>query len=101
MTYKKGLKTMRIANTNASSYVRRRIPFKGNNLFGELLAKGYVIYSYGHHFPLFVYSVKTKRWYGNNNKYSQSTSKHKTQCGINDYVSKTTEQLQEIIKSLS
>ena len=99
---------MRIANTNAKDVIRKRLSFKGNNFFGELLAKGYVIYSYGRHFPLFVYSVKTKKWYGNNEKYitlrnkaSTSTAKHKTQCGIYNYIGKSTIKLQEIVKSLS
>ena len=92
---------MRVANKNARDYVRSRILFQGNNLFSELLRKGYVVYSYGYHFPLFVYSQKTKKWYGNSDKYSSTTSKHNTQCGIDDYMSKSTNEMQELIQSLS
>lgn len=92
---------MRIANKNASNYVRNRLPFTGNNLFSESIRNGYVVYSYDHHFPLFVYSQKTKKWYGNGEKYSVSTSKHRTQCGIHDFINKTVAELQEIIQSLS
>ena len=92
---------MRIANTNAKDYVRSRIPFQGNNLFGESIRNGYAVYSYGYHFPLFVYSLIDRSWNGNSDKYSSSTSKHGSQCSIYDYTSKTTGELQELIKTLS
>ena len=92
---------MRIANTNAKDYVRKRLSFKGNNLFSELLVNGYVVYSYGYHYPLFVYVNKACQWYGNSDKRSITTSKHKTQCEVSEYAEGSTEWLQEIIKSLS
>ena len=92
---------MRIANKNASNYIRNRLTFTGSNLFGKSIKNGYVVYSYGYHYPLFVYSWKAKKWYGNSDKYSISTSKHKSQCGIHDHVSKGTAKLQEIIQALS
>lgn len=92
---------MRIANTKAKDVIRKRLPFKGTNFFGESYPNGYVVYSYGYHFPLFVYVNKACQWYGNSEKYSSTTSKHKTQCGVYDYAEGSTEWLQEIIKSLS
>lgn len=92
---------MRVSNCKASNYTRDRIPFTGNNLFAVKLLKGYVIYSYGHHWPLFVYHNRYKKWYGNDDKYSVTTSKHKSQCGIIDYTPCTIERMQEIIESLS
>ena len=92
---------MRVANTDAKDVIRKRLSFRGNNLFSESLINGYVVYSYGHHFPLFVYVNKARQWYGNSEKYSSTTSKHKTQCGIYSYIEKSTIELQEIVKSLS
>ena len=68
----------RISNRDASNYVRRRQEFKGSNLFGTSLGERYVVYSYGAHWPLFVYDSGV--WYENQDKYSQSTSRHLKQA---------------------
>jgi len=64
-----------IANADARPYVARREPFKGSNLWGEWRntdeheSSGvYVVYSYGQHFPMWVYDED-----------SRTTSKHKGQ----------------------
>lgn len=71
---------MRIANKKASKYIRQKDVFKGNNLFSEQVKNGYVVYSYGYHFPLYVYSGIDQKWYKNIAKYSKSTSKHSSQA---------------------
>jgi hypothetical protein len=71
---------IRIANRNARRYVETLTPFIGSNLFAEFRTDRYVVYSYGVHFPLFIYSHLTSRWYSNSDKYSVSTSKQRTQC---------------------
>lgn len=84
---------MRTSNKDARQYVQRKVEFKGNNTFAELLEPDdkygvatfrYVVYSYGHHFPMFVAEWQAgdrenATWYENKEKYSVSTSKHKTQ----------------------
>jgi len=40
----------------------------------------YVVYSYGEHFPIYIYDSKRDEWYGNSDKYSRSTSKHQNQA---------------------
>jgi hypothetical protein len=38
----------------------------------------YVIYSYGFHFPMYVYDETTQQWLGNSSKYSRTTSSHQS-----------------------
>jgi hypothetical protein len=69
----------RISNKNCREYVEAKKDFKGNNLYGINLNGLYVVYSYGSHFPLYVFINDTKKWYENIDKCSSSTSKHKSQ----------------------
>ena len=66
-----------------------REEFKGSNLFGEWDGASdyfdisdtytpYIVYSYGRHFPIYLYLNGI--WYENTDKYSVSTSKHQTQA---------------------
>ena len=77
------------ANKDCASYVTKREEFKGSNLFGEWDGASdyfdisdtytpYVVYSYGRHFPIYLYLNGV--WYENTDKYSVSTSKHQTQA---------------------
>ena len=68
---------MKVSNSSARTFVQSRLPFKGNNTFGETIDGVYVVFSYGHHWPLFVYVDGT--WYENQERYSVSTSKHRSQ----------------------
>lgn len=70
-------KPPRVANSNARKYVQQRKPFRGNNTYGACIEDRYVVYSYGEHWPLFVYD--DGRWFANSDRYSRSTSKHRTQ----------------------
>jgi hypothetical protein len=69
---------MKISNTEAAVYVAGRLPFQGNNLFANTIRQLYVVYSWGHHFPIYVYDPTICKWYGNTDKFSQSTSRHQT-----------------------
>ena len=69
---------MQVANIRCRRLVQDRVPFRGSNLYAEPRPDGaYVVFSYGEHFPLFVY--KGGRWFENSDRYSVSTSKHRTQ----------------------
>lgn len=75
-----------IANADARHYVETHKPFKGSNLWGEWRntdeheSSGvYVVYSYGQHFPMWVYDEITDQWFGNHDRYSRTTSKHRSQ----------------------
>ena len=73
------------------SLVEGRMPFHGNSVFATWVTNSlYVVYSYGTHFPMYVYdasasvfdgfgSVVSKGvWLGNTDKYSVTTSKHQS-----------------------
>lgn len=62
---------------------------KGNSIFGRTIytyddkceyqeRRSYTVYSYGQHFPMYVYDFNTGCWYGNRDKYSRTTSKHQS-----------------------
>jgi hypothetical protein len=83
---------MRVSNNKARQYVEKLEEFQGSNTFGkwlhdseeskdkiEMLEKIYVVYSYGHHFPMYVYDKAEQKWVGNKDKYSQSTTRHQSQ----------------------
>lgn len=87
---------VRTSNTKCRALVQQRTPFVGNNLFAvRLLAQPdlnlterYVVYLYGTHFPLFVWQAfdgvagesGLGVWYENQDRYSPTTSKHKSQA---------------------
>lgn len=72
---------MKTANKDARREVANRWEFKGSNTYGEWIGKeattGYVVYSYGRHWPLFIWFDGV--WYENGERYSVSTSKHRSQ----------------------
>ena len=72
----------RCKNTLVRLYVESKEEFKTHKgtIFAEYIkhankAASYVVYSYGHHFPMYIY---TDKWYGNSSKYSVTTSKHQS-----------------------
>lgn len=68
----------RVANADARRCVQNHEEFIGSNTYaewrGHMLPHRYVVYSYGEHWPLFVY--EDGKWYENADKYSRTTSKH-------------------------
>jgi len=72
----------RVANHSARPCVQNREAFQANNIFAEWRGDGaearYIVYSYGKHFPMYIWT--DGKWYGNSDKYSRSTSKHQSQA---------------------
>jgi len=69
----------KIANYKARNFVQSCRPFKGGSIFADTLANGiYVVWSYGRHWPLFA--RLGDQWYENDDRYSVTTSKHRSQC---------------------
>lgn len=86
------------SNKNASEFVDSRKPFKGSHTFAEWRGTIYAVYSYGYHFPLFAFDSISKKWFGNADKYSPSTSRHYSQLSPNAELTKvSTKELQAII----
>lgn len=77
---------MKIANRDARKYVIRHKEFRGSNMYAEkrcLDDEGnyvYTVYSYGPHFPLYVFDSRVGCWYANEDKYSQTTTRHQAQA---------------------
>lgn len=36
----------------------------------------YIVYSYGRHFPIYIWDDEALCWYGNSSKYSNTTTRH-------------------------
>lgn len=92
---------VRTSNKKASFHVRKREEFKGSNTFGRWEGKDiYAVYSYGEHFPIYVYNDRLSTWYENSEKFSSSTSKQQTQLHPGcECLKDTTEGLKKIIKN--
>ena len=74
-------KTPRINGRKCRPFVQDRKAFQNSN--GQLYAKWetpdlYVVYSYGDHWPLFMWAGRTDTWYQNADKFSPTTSRHRT-----------------------
>jgi hypothetical protein len=87
------MKAERIANKSARAMVQLRRPFEGSNLFAREaypqhgISTLYVVFSYGEHWPLYVAETdegNNTQWYVNADKFSQSTSRHQSQCNPYD-----------------
>jgi hypothetical protein len=83
------MKAKRVTNNAARAMVQLRRPFQGSNLFAceqtpqHGMSTLYVVYSYGEHFPIYIAETdegNNTQWYANADKYSQSTSRHQSQC---------------------
>ena len=91
--------TIKIANKNARVYVDMCEEFQGSNTFSEYHENLYTVYSYGFHFPMYVYDDTTQEWYANSDKYSLTTSTHQSQCRPSDEIAREfdTEDLKKLI----
>lgn len=66
-------------NKYARQYVQTRRNFLGSNIRGHWEPSGvYAVYSYGYHFPMWVYDEHGE-WFGNKDTYSPTTTRHQTQ----------------------
>jgi hypothetical protein len=80
------MKAVKTSNIKCRALVQNQKPFNGNNLFATTLpakpelnlTERYVVYSYGTHHPLFI--NQDGIWYENQDRYSPTTSKHKSQA---------------------
>lgn len=78
---------MGINNSDMRRCVQCKEEFTNNNgtvhaehrTFGDE-HRVYVVFSYGTHFPMYLYDYEWERWFGNDDKYSVTTSRHQSQC---------------------
>jgi hypothetical protein len=91
----------RISNVDARRYITNRKPFKTNS--GAVHCKTtddlYVVYSYGDHYPMWVYDCISGQWFGNSDQSSKTTQKQKSQTrpSVDDITMVTTDYLQAMI----
>ena len=89
----------RIANKVCRLYVENRREFNGSNLYARKIGKLYIVYSYGEHYPMFLY--RKGWWYENSDGYSKSTGRHHSNAKpyySRNIKSLTTEDMKNIIR---
>jgi hypothetical protein len=72
----------RVSNREASTLAGKQEHFRTNNgtLTGRWVTPWlYVVFSYGDHWPLYVYEKVGGTWLENEDKFSRTTSKHRGQ----------------------
>jgi hypothetical protein len=79
----------RTSNNQCKQYVSELKPFKGSNLFAQWVypenedePAQYVVYSWGEHWPLYIYDVPNKQWFQNASHASQGTNAHRWDCSL-------------------
>jgi len=67
-----------LSNDEIRPYVQRRDAFKtkSGSVYSEQYHNLYAVFSYGTHFPLYVYDAVAKQWFGNQVKHSKTTTTH-------------------------
>ena len=85
----KGYVIHKTSNRDASNYTTLMQSFDGSNTFGRWRHKDlwqpadelYIVYSYGEHHPMYIYSTLLKEWFENGDRQleTQSTKRHYTQ----------------------
>lgn len=85
-------------NKNARRFVQHRSPFQGSNLYATYIKDLYAVFSYGEHFPLFIYDHTHNVWLENHDGYSMTTSKHRSQTHPHTKtIELTTEQMKAVL----
>ena len=92
------------------SMVEARMPFKGNSVFASWVGDLYCVFSYGQHFPMYIFDAKScvygvngevlskGLWLGNTDKYSTTTSRHQSKCRPREiHKHLNTEQMKDVI----
>lgn len=82
----------RVSNRDMRGCVIRKQAFKNSNdtVYGEWkrvlnpdaneAKEIYVVFSYGSHFPMYIYVPELEVWFANADRYSVTTSRHQSQC---------------------
>lgn len=103
---------MRTTNQDAYSAVMAKEKFTASNMFAEWVRIGesawqgsaevkelYVVYSYGYHFPMWVWDEQAGQWIGNKDKYSRSTTKQQSQTQPRDIKTwLNTEEIKKVVQ---
>lgn len=90
-----------INNSDVKKHINKLENFETKNktMYSVKSEKQYAVFSYGYHFPMYVYDIESEVWLGNSDKYSRTTSSHQNHArpsqGIHQWFS--TKDLKTII----
>ena len=101
---------MKTANKNCRIQVQQRNAFIASNIYARYITTNadgtkldtcrYAVFSYGAHFPMYIY--EGGHWYANIDKFSPSTSRHQSQAnpctGQTSAIPMNTQQMQTIVR---
>lgn len=94
--------TIRTTTRNCRQYVQAALPFTAANIYAthHPVTCLYVVYSYGYHFPLFIYDHNSDTWLENSDGYSATTSRHRSKAHPHcDTVKVNTEQMNQVLNA--
>ena len=90
---------MKLPLRKLRDYVKGRTVFTGNSVYGDWTNGLYVVYSYGTHHPLFIYSPEEQQWFENSTRYSNTTSRHLSACHPHcDTIQKPSQWMKDLIE---
>ena len=101
------LKPKRTANRRCKEFVEQKKPFKGSNMYGgwefprnEDASPMYVVYSWGTHFPMYLYEPTENEWFKNTDGTSHSSCQHRWDARLanTNYIPIDTETIKGIIE---
>ena len=83
----------------AVELVKNKSMFSAGNVFAlnYPVTGYYIVFSYGLHWPLFIYDHKKGQWYGNSDKYSVTTSKHYSKLNPGNVLPLSCEEMKELV----
>ena len=83
----------------AVELVKNKSMFSAGNVFAlnYPVTGYYIVFSYGLHWPLFIYDHKKGQWYGNSDKYSATTSKHYNKLNPGNVLPLSCEEMKKLV----
>jgi hypothetical protein len=81
-----------VKNSEARYHVNKHHDFITDNetIEGRKIIRNrdsiYIVYSYGVHYPMYVYDYETGKWLGNKDKNSRTTEQHKKHARPNEEI---------------
>ena len=94
--------TIRTTTHKCRQYVQTQTSFIAANIYAKPhpIHDLYVVYSYGEHFPLFIYDHNSDTWLENSDGYSRTTSQHRSKAHPHcDTVKINTEQMEQVLNT--
>ena len=83
----------------AVELVKNKSIFTAGNVFAlnYPVTGYYIVFSYGLHWPLFIYDYNKRQWYGNSDKRSITTSKHYSKLNPGNVLLLSCEEMKKLV----